>query len=203
VQSGLTQWQKELLQLFGYGEDRCIEAEEDTKLECRELHVPSLVGAGYFAAPGSIEHLRRTLREKIPPTTHGRGRLYLSRNAAGTRRLANEEQIEPLLARHGFVTIDPSLHGVAELLSLLQSAQAVIGVEGAPMAHLFFAPPRAKIGMIVAEGLQSTRYYGPSAVLGQDFTLLLARPDFASHTIHEECDLVLDPGLLERFLTAL
>ena len=203
VHSGLTRWQRELLQLMGYGEDRWIAVEEDTLLACGELHVPSLVGAGHFFAPGAIEHLRRTLRENIPAASDGPARVYLSRKAAHTRRLANEDDIASSLARHGFVSVDPFRRSAAELLSLLQSAEAIIGVQGAAMAHLFFAPPRARIGLIVAEGLQSTRYYGPSAVLGQDFALLLARADFASHPDHEECDVVLDPALLERFVAEL
>lgn len=203
VQAGLAQWQQDLLGLMGYGSDRLIEAGNDTTLCCRELHVPSLPGVGHFVAPAAIEHLRRELRKAVHSTGTGPSRIYLSRRGASSRGLANESELEPLLRQHGFEILHPESYGAAELLSAMQLANVILGVEGAAMAHLFFAPPRARIGMIVAEGLQSTRYYGPSAVLGQDFTFLLAKANFSSHPDHGECDLVLERSVLERFLSQL
>jgi capsular polysaccharide biosynthesis protein len=203
AQPGLGRWQRELLALLGYANDRIIEGPHDSTLLCREVHVPSLPGLGHFVAPAAVEHLRRELRAALPGEPATPRRIYVSRTGAPSRRLANEEEITALLRRHAFEIVQPGELAAAELLGLIQGADIVIGVEGAAMAHVFFAPPRASIGMIVADGLQSTRYYGPSAVLGQKFSFLLAQADYTSHRDHGECDLMLAPPVLERFLAQL
>jgi capsular polysaccharide biosynthesis protein/Flp pilus assembly protein TadD len=203
VQSNLSAWQAQLLAMLGYGPDRLIEVEENRVLACPELHVPSLPGVGFFTAPAAIEHLRRELRAALGPQPAQGRRLYLSRARSGSRRLANEEALMPILERHGFERVHPGDLDIAALLQQVRSADVVLGVEGAAMAHLFFAPPRSRIGMIVAHGLQSGRYFGPSAVLGQDFSFLLAQAKFETHEDHAECDLILDPVVLEQFLSRL
>jgi tetratricopeptide (TPR) repeat protein len=54
VQSGLTHWQKETLEMLGYGRERLIEVPEDAALRCKELHLASLVSVGHFIAPVAI-----------------------------------------------------------------------------------------------------------------------------------------------------
>jgi capsular polysaccharide biosynthesis protein/Flp pilus assembly protein TadD len=203
VQAGLGQWQKGLLSLLGYAAERLIEVPPDAVLHCPELHIASRAGFGEFVAPGAVEHLRRALRKAVPEPTRAGARIYLKRQGASARRLTNEPEIESLLRHRGFDVVDPEHLDISDLLSLMQSAQVIVGVEGAPMAHVFMAPPRATVGLIVAEGLQGKRYYAPSAVLGQNFNLLLATADFASHAVHAECDLRLDIAVLDRFLAAL
>lgn len=203
IQSGLSAWQREMLGQLGYSGERLIEAPEDAVLSCRQLYVASLVSLGHFIAPIAVEHLRREFGTRIAPQTDAPRRLYFSRNRLASRRLANEGELAPLLERHGFVVIHAEELGVSEQLGLLKSAEVVIGIEGAAMAHLFFAPPRARVGLILARGTESPRYYGPSAPLGHEFTFLLAQPDYASNAALQECDVVLAPDTLEAFLSEL
>jgi capsular polysaccharide biosynthesis protein len=202
VQGDLSAWQAGLLELCGYGEERLLRVPSGAMLACAELHVPSLPGLGDFVAPGAIEHLRRELRRSVPAASSA-GRIYLARRRVAARRLVNEAEVETKLRANGFTTIDADNMEIRELLAEIAAADVVIGVQGAAMAHAFMAPPRATVGMIVAEGLQSARYLAPSAVLGQDFHFLLAEAQFASHERHDECDVVLPERVLDGFLASL
>lgn len=200
VQDSLTRWQDELLQLLGYGAERRVEVPVDAMLECRELHAASLVSAGHFISPMAIQHLRRELARRIAPALDAPRRIYLSRQDASTRKLANEAELLPLLEQHGFAVVDAQGMSAAEQLALFQSAEIILGVEGAVLVNLLIAPAHARIGVIVARGLYQPRHYYVSAPIGHDFTYLCAEPDYASNAVLAECDVVLPREVLEAFL---
>jgi capsular polysaccharide biosynthesis protein len=200
VPASLTRWQVELLQLLGYGAARRIEVPDDAMLECRRLHAASMVTAGHFVSPVAIQHLRRELARRVAPASAAPRRIYLSRQGAATRRLANEAELLPLLEQHGFVVVHAESMSAAEQLALFQSAEFILGVEGAALVNLVVAPAHAKVGVIVARGLYQPRHYYVSAPIGHDFTYLCAEPDYASHAVLAECDVALAREVLQAFL---
>ncbi|HEY5291310.1 MAG TPA: glycosyltransferase 61 family protein [Burkholderiales bacterium] len=200
VQPGLSRWQDELLQLLGYGPQRRIEVPADAALECRELHAASLVSVGHFIAPVAIQYLRRALAQRVQPAADAPRRIYLSRRHMATRRLANEAELLPLLEQHGFVAVHAESMSAAEQLALFQSAEFILGVEGAALVNLLIAPAHARVGVIVARGLYQPRHYYVSAPIGHDFTYLSAEPDYASHAVLAECDVTLPREVLQAFL---
>lgn len=202
VQDTLSPWQQELLQLLGYGTGKRIEVPADAMLECRELHAASMVTVGHFIAPVAIQHLRRELSRRAAPAIDAPRRIYLSRRGAATRKLANEAELLPLLERHGFVLMQPETMSASEQLGLFQSAECILGVEGAALVNLLVAPAHARVGVIVARGLYQPRHHYVSAPIGHDFTYLCAEPNYASHAVLAECDVTLPRALLEAFLAA-
>jgi tetratricopeptide (TPR) repeat protein len=200
IQDSLTRWQDELLHLLGYDATRRIEVPPGAMLECRELHAASMVSVGYFISPMAIQYLRRALGRRIEPASDAPRRIYLSRQGAATRRLANEAELLPLLEQHGFVAVHAETLGAAEQLALFRSAEVILGVEGAALVNLLIAPANARVGAIVARGLYQPRHYYLSAPIGQDFTYLCADPDYASHAVLAECDVTLPREVLQAFL---
>jgi capsular polysaccharide biosynthesis protein len=83
---------------------------------------------------------------------------------------------------------------------MFQSAELIIGVEGAAMTNAFLAPAHARIAMITADAARTIRYSGPSRALGQEFTFLQGEAVFDSHAQLSECDIRLDPRMLKTFL---
>jgi capsular polysaccharide biosynthesis protein/tetratricopeptide (TPR) repeat protein len=203
VPAVLTRWQDELLQLLDYGRERRIAVPQDALLECRELHAASMVSVGFFVSPVAIQHLRRAFARRVAPAPAAPRRIYLSRRGAATRRLANEDELLPLLEQHGFVAVHAETLSATEQLALFQSAEVILGVEGAALVNLLIAPAHAKVGVIVASGLYRPRHYYISAPIGQDFVYLCAKPDYASHTALAECDVTLPRASLQAFLAAL
>jgi tetratricopeptide (TPR) repeat protein len=201
VPAALTPRQEELLQLLGYGAGDRIEVPAGAMLECRELHAASMVTAGHFIAPVAVQHLRRKLAQRVAPASDAPRRIYLSRQGAATRRLANEAELLPLLERHGFVPVHAQAMSAAEQLALFQAADAILGVESAALVNLLIAPAHARVGVIVARGLYQPRHYYVSAPIGHDFSYLCAEPDYASHPVLAECDVTLAPEVLQAFLS--
>ena len=200
VQDGLSRWQDEMLQLLGYAAQKRITVPADAVLECRELHVASLVTAGYFIAPVAVQHLRRELMRHATPAADAPRRIFLSRQGAATRRLGNEAALLPLLRQRGYTVVHSDGMSASEQLALFQSAEVILALEEDALVNLLIAPAHARVGVIVARGRYLPRHHYLSAPIGQDFTYLSAEVDFASHAVLAECDLLLPPEVLEAFL---
>jgi capsular polysaccharide biosynthesis protein len=162
-----------------------------------------MVSVVFFVSPVAIQHLRRAFARRVAPAQDAPRRIYLSRRGAATRRLANEDELLPLLEQHGFVAVHAETLSATEQLALFQSAEVILGVEGAALVNLLIAPAHAKVGVIVADGLYRPRHYYISAPIGQDFTYLCAKPDYASHAALAECDVTLPRESLQAFLATL
>jgi len=200
VPQSLSRWQDEMLQLLGYDAARRIKVPDDALLECRTLHAASLVSAKYFIAPMAVQHLRRELQRLTAEDPKAPRRIFLSRQDAAARRLANEAELLPLLRQSGFIVMHPERMRTSEQLAVLRSAEVVIGVEGAALSSLLVAPAHARVGIIVARGRYEPRHHYLCAPIGQDCTYLSAEPDYASHALLAECDITLAPEVLRAFL---
>jgi len=66
--------------------------------------------------------------------------LYLSRADATARSVPNETDLEAALAEQGFQIVRPSQLGLADQIRLLSGARAVVGLHGAALTNLIWAP---------------------------------------------------------------
>jgi capsular polysaccharide biosynthesis protein/tetratricopeptide (TPR) repeat protein len=203
VQSGMSAWQKDLLAMLGYDDSRLVPLAHDSVANFRELYVASLSAPLNVAAPFALEFLRRTLKRNLPDASHAPRRLFLSRQSAGSRRIANFAEIKPLLERGGFECIDLQTTPARDLFHMIGSAEVILGVEGAAMANVFFASANARIGLVTANVLQSLRYCASSRALGQAFTFLQGDAVFDTSDLLAECDVRLATRTLEDFLLTL
>lgn len=114
---------------------------------CRDLayltpvHVPPL-----FKLPAALQSLRKHL---LPPASLPTGkpptrRLHVLR-AKRNRRLLNEAEILEISARYGFETIAPEACSVREQARIFGEAESVIGVKGAALTNIIFAPPSCRV----------------------------------------------------------
>jgi Glycosyltransferase 61 len=81
-------------------------------------------------------------------------RIYISRRSAAHRKLANEAELERLLDRFGFTTVEFESLDFAEQVRMVSRAEAIIAVHGAALANLIFA----KAGTPVIEICPRSRY---------------------------------------------
>jgi capsular polysaccharide biosynthesis protein len=115
---------------------------------CRDLayltpvHVPPL-----FKLPAALQSLRKHLLplasdpNAMPPTR----RLHVLRSNAAGRQLLNEAEILQISARYGFETIVPEARSVREQARIFGEAESVIGVKGAALTNIIFAPPSCRV----------------------------------------------------------
>ena len=134
----------------------------------------------YF--PDVIAALAADLKRTLPPPPPGAPkRIWIDRQGIGQpkRRVANFEEILPVLQAHGFAPVRLETLAPAEQIALFASADAVAGVNGAGFANMIFSPPGCRIMCI--EKLWSRRlrldamFSGLAVACGLDWELLHAR----------------------------
>lgn len=203
VPEGLDDERRGLLESLGVGAERLRPLPEDRTFQCRDLYVPSLPIVGDWISPLAVQFLRRRLSAIVPAPDRAGRRLYLSRTGLSSRRVANETELLPLLLRHGFEVVTREGLTLTHQIELFHGAQAIVAFDDEVLANLVVSPQGAKIGVIVARGIYRPRAYFISAQCGHDFTYLQAEPQFDSHPVHAECDVVLPPESLAEWLSRL
>jgi len=96
------------------------------------------MGGELYWSSEAIAFIRRRLRLDFSATPTRR--IYVRRKDARWRRLINEAEIVEVLGRFGFEDVDPGAMSLDEQIELAASAQIIVGVFGAGMNLLLFAP---------------------------------------------------------------
>lgn len=78
-------------------------------------------------------------------------RIYLSRQGASRRRVANHDAVEALLATHGFTTVRMETLDFREQAALFAGAEAVVAPHGAGLANILFNDGRAGVVELYVE----------------------------------------------------
>ena len=101
----------------------------------------------YYVTPTSVSPLfklpesLRALRGKLVAGAPRPGRrIYVQRDAQGPRTLLNEPDVLRVAASQGFEVVRPERHGLREQAQLFSEAAVVMGVKGAGLTNLLFAP---------------------------------------------------------------
>jgi hypothetical protein len=96
-------------------------------------------------------------------------RLYVTRSDTRKRRITNENELMPLLARHGFEFVAPGRLPLKEQADLFASAEAIVGPHGAGLTNILFAPPSARVIEIFPAGKVKNTYFLLAKSLGQTY----------------------------------
>ncbi len=175
---------------------------------CRDLayltpvHVPPL-----FMLPAVLQSLRKHLlpAASLPKATPPTRRLHVLRAKARSRRLLNEAELLQISARYGFETILPEAHSVRQQARIFSEAESVIGVKGAALTNIIFAPPSCRV-MVLSPGDFIDPFYWNiagthHAHYAKLFGALASRDRAVSHN-----DFTIDPvrfdAALQRMLAA-
>ena len=162
---------------------------------------------------GNPETLR-LLREAFGVPTEGPAdrRLMISRNDADGRRILNWEEVQPVLTRHGYETVVLSAMSFDEQRRLFSGASHVVGVHGAGLTNILFAPAHAKVLEILPPMVATSAYWMLARGIGQSYGALigddpeLPRPDYATwvhDATYNSRDLLVDVSRLEDCLRAM
>ncbi len=139
-------YQRETLARFRIDASRIVETDRLRHLVCERLVLPSYPGTSGFPPRWACEFLRRSfLEEPAGPQRPGPERLYVSRQGASRRRIANHDALESLLMRSGFETVHPERHTVTEQARWFRSARVVVAPHGSGLANLVFCDPGTRV----------------------------------------------------------
>jgi len=165
----------------------------------------------HSCAGWAIDHLRRALGVEDLPARRGR-RVLISRNDSKTRAVLNWDELLPIFARHGFETVELTDLPAATQIGLFRDAAQVVGVHGAGLTNILFAPKDCAVLEILPPLVATQAYWLLASRLGQRYTATIAddpelpRPDYAHwehNAVHNGRAIVLPPDRLEAALAAL
>ena len=176
VLSHRNRWDAELAALVGLDRFTLVEPVKHLALDADTLLVPSLSNQRNLAPPWITEWLRAALP---PRDVAGRPRrLYVTRGTVpNTRRLVHEDELWPRLERMGFTRFDPGSVSVQEQIDHFAAAEVVVGVHGAALANLTFAPPGVRVLELFAPRYVDPGYWSiASNIEDSTYRYLVAEP---------------------------
>lgn len=142
-----------------------------------------------------LELRRRMLRSAGAPgaASAASRRIYISRRY-GSRRVANESELLPVLRHHGFDVMHCEELGLAAQIKQFATAEVILGAHGAGMANQLFAPPGAIVIEIFSRNYWEPQYAWLGAALGHRHWHTFGAPSGTAG------DTTVEVGTLDRLL---
>jgi hypothetical protein len=203
VPKEMEDWQRESLDRVGVTADR-QEPFGDEQWQVETLLLPSMLGYSGMTRPWAADWLRR--RIGLPKPAARRRRIYLRRQKAGYRQVANEAELLPVLEKFHFEIHETQGLSLAEQMKLFSGAECVVSIHGAGLANLLFSPPGVKVVEFMSPLPQyaNSCYYSLCAAAGHTYAYILGEHNAAEPAEQKagrwKSDLRVDPEKLQRLL---
>ena len=114
-------------------------------------------------------------------------RLYL-RRTSGSRKVANVVELEGLLAKNGYVAIEPEKLSFLEQVALFSSAESIIGSSGAALSNLIFSSANVRIDILIGKSEHTSFWYWQniSCATGKTVRYVLGEVTESNAGIHSD-----------------
>lgn len=118
----------------------------------------------------ALRKLRDAAWRAVPNTAKKQAykRLYLSRpprSCGNPRFITNIDDVDSLITKYGFTTIDPGSLTIPEQVDLFRQAECIISPIGAALANAIFTPPGCQI-LVMSPYYEKANYYYFSNLMG-------------------------------------
>jgi Capsular polysaccharide biosynthesis protein len=158
------------------GGERVVAARRHGHLACGPLVVPSLADAPCEPTRRSVERVREFAEGlgREAALRAGRGeRIYVTREKARRRRVANEAALWAELERRGFAKVVLEEMPWAEQIAVFRAARVVVAPHGAGLANLVFCEPGARVVELVNRDYFNPVFWRVAALRGLDYRAVL------------------------------
>ena len=170
-------FQRASLQLLGYDADRVLDwTPESSPCAIEHLILPALRGNSLECSPRSMNWLRTRFLAAcgVDATTlslsDATRKIYIGRKMGGWRFVENQGEVEEFLSARGFENVQAENLSFADQIRLFASARLIVGMHGAGLANILFAP-RAHLVELMG-GYGDGAYYNIASAFKQPYTLL-------------------------------
>lgn len=201
-----TRFQRELLELWGIGEDKIVNSDEVRHVRAQTLVVPGLASTIERNPPW----VSRLLRSRLVPPGVERvpGRyLYLARRAGlNNRCVLNEAEVLALLEPLGFQVVDPGDLSVKDQIRTFAEADVVVAPHGASLANIpFFSPGASLLELFPSQSMVADYWKMTCGVEGLEYQYLSGTGPAAGISRHAfvVADITVDLGKLDAMVSAL
>lgn len=180
----------------------CITLEEKACIRVRNLAFPIISAYGGLFPHPIIKRLLGILEKsfssgRIPERNR---KLYISRRDSNNRKLENEEEVEALVASHGFEIVSLTGMPLAKQIELFAGATHVISPHGAGLTNIVFCKPVTNILEIKMLPYINWCYRRLAGIYGLNYGCIWASAAFPTVGIHD-ATYYLKPSSLANALT--
>ncbi|EMA58378.1 glycosyltransferase family 61 protein [Halorubrum lipolyticum] len=160
----------ESLRLLGYDDADYIEWDGEP------LHVDRLIVPSFpDPTPLAMEWLRNEATDGLDLSDDtGPDWVYVSRQNADTRRVANYAEIQPVLEEYGIEPVECETLSLDEQIRLFSSVEGIVGPHGAGLTGLVWSSDLDVVEIF--NNVVKGPYYVLAHVLGHDYTALSGEP---------------------------
>ncbi|MCF3576346.1 glycosyltransferase 61 family protein [Planktothrix agardhii] len=139
-------FQKETLEKLQIPPNKQININEFHHLQAQTLIVPSFPGCAAWMPPWTCNFLKQHfLHPDVITSSPNIKRIYITRNAAKSRRILNEDELLRVLQPWGFHSIKLESMSVIEQAGLFSQAEIIIAPHGSGLTNLVFCQPNTKV----------------------------------------------------------
>jgi hypothetical protein len=172
---------------------------------CSSLLLPTHTAPSGHFRDEVLSGVRTTLLSALGDSaSRGEGeRIYVSRRAAGRRRVVNEDEITPVLSRFGFQTVRMEELPFQDQVKVMSRARYVVSNHGAGLTNMLFMKDGARVLELrhVSDYVNNC-YFVLASALKFDYLYQLCEPKPDQADPHT-ADLRVDPHELEKNLALL
>jgi hypothetical protein len=183
------------LEAAGFSPESIIPAESMTFYRVEELLAAKVVKGVTADNLANAREIYLKAANSIP-TAKTRGRLYISRARATSRRILNEDVLLRIIEPHGFKPVFMETLSLAEQLALFRDAETIISPTGAALAHLHLCRPDVRLLILMPLGCADFLYRDMARTVGLNAQLLDVPLAPESDPDPVKADLVLDAACL-------
>jgi capsular polysaccharide biosynthesis protein len=157
----------------------------------------------------NLRFVRRLLFERtgLVETPPARDRIYISRRHANSRRVLNEDELVPILEKHGFRVCFLEQLSLQQQMLLFHGADIILAPHGAAWTNLIFSRAGSLALEIMPEGMENTHrdaymlYERLAAAADVRYERIIAQTSRSDYP--HAGDLRLNPDVLEQALRGL
>ena len=170
-----------MLRAFGVADEDILACAPGVRHRFRMCHIYK-PGIAEPPNPVHVKFVREGLTRGMPLRITPGKRVFLSRASVGTRRIANQAEVDALLAREGFIAADLAHLDFAGQKELLGDAEVILGPFGSNLFGMYLAPGNCTLMMLINAALEDSIFAHTAAILGlrHQFVLCATTPESAA-----------------------
>jgi capsular polysaccharide biosynthesis protein len=130
-------------------------------------------------------------------------RVYISRNKAQVRRVANEDELQLVLARHGFEIVHCEAMSFSQQVELFSDCSVIAGPHGAGQTNMLFMPPQSAVVEIQPkDSTINTCFFSLASAMKHHYFYVMADPMRKDRPSHLD-DMIVDCSKVDSVLSML
>lgn len=179
------------LSMLGIDLARTIVADDTPRRFADLLLVDGLSEHGGYMSPLVLEGVDAVARDTAPA---GVERLFVTRRSTGFRRVVDEDALAAHAEACGYRLVEPGMLSLPEQVALFKGASRIVGVMGAAMTNIAFAPPGARVVNLAPAGMPDTFFWFIATLRGLNYTEVRCAQDGPVRGVMPwDTDLILSP----------